>query len=512
MLNYGGVPLITHDYAQELRIGESARDASDKIRGFFYQDFFAIQLLIKAKHDDKIYVEWVEDIYVENDTEISLFQIKHYPKSVPQFLDVFKGMYYQFLKYKLFEDESNKKEINSFFYCHTTERNYIEISEEEKKRYVTKGSIKSTNNYEFLKTELNKCKNMGEREELLFNNISSQELLDQFKFEIVKTSNIDQTRDSIKSSLFDKFHESFVGAIIKYPKEIIQNILLAVAVQYVQNCYYKKGQDQTSYERSMTNESFSQYINNIIKIQDESLEKTINFFVISYIDDIFYEMQQEIAEDYIAFYEKLYLSTKDFLLTVLNTKERRFKFLNSISTQDFVKLNRNLYMEDKENEIKYFLEHKESIDNFIWRSWKFMFNLECSDFQKYIKEYSDCFMFNFEGEKISPALLPSSAGNTKREASHLLRRTLEMKEKPKKWYLKGSNVRGRYKYSFDVNKIDDAKLERGFNISNLEDEIFLIKCVKCLEHDQDQMDKKDRDLNKSIFHFNCIEEDIHGDF
>jgi hypothetical protein len=221
-------------------------------------------------------------------------------------------------------------------------------------------------------------------------------------------------------------------------------------------------------------------------------------------------MQQEIAEEHIAFYKELYLSTKDFLLTALNTKERRFKFLNSISTYDSVELNRTLYLEDKEIEIKYFLEHKVKIELFIWRAWKFMFNLECSDFRKYIKEYSDSFMFNFENEKIYPSLLPSSVDNTKREAAHLLRRTLEMKDKPRKWYLKGRNVRGKYKYSFDVNKIDDVKLDREFNVSILDDESFYIKCMNCLSYDEGEMDKKDGDLSKSIFHFNCIEEDEHG--
>lgn len=494
------------DYVQILRIGEASRDATDKVRGFLYQDILALEIILNAKDDDKIYVEWVEDIFIENKNSISMYQVKHYPQSIPKFDDIFKNMFYQFLKYKLFQQENNEKNFNAYCFCHTRPQNYHEISDEEKRELIKReNEIQKINKFE-IEQKLEQCSNLPERIALMFDEIASTKYLQEFNFKVFKRDDITTTRDVLKADLYNQFYPiNNISFLQNQNIEHKKNMLMAVAIQYIQSTYYSKSDNDAYLERCMTKASFFEYLNKIIGVDEVEYTNTIKFIILGYIDDLFSDLQSRINAE---LYREIYFSTKQFFMDNLNTPSQRFKFLNSISTNKYSKLNSDDYSKDIENEIRLIYEHKDKIIGFLKITWKLLFNIDCNDFKEFFKEFSDCYMFQFEGEKMKPAILLYPGDDTEYEASMLFERVLYMRKKPKKWYFCG-NYKGKYKYSFNVNKIDEARSEE-FDINNTENDSFYIECMDCVKYNFSQMEKKDEDLNQSVFNYHCIKGGING--
>ena len=287
-------------------------------------------------------------------------------------------------------------------------------------------------------------------------------------------------------------------------EEMIEDLLLAVAIQYIQLSYYKK--PEAHIKRRMTRKLFFNYINKIVGEDETKLTEKIKFTVLGYVDELFTEIISEIEDNKIAgTYKEIYLSTKAFFIEKLQTQEQRFKFLNTISTDAYENLNRKRYIENK-CEIEMFLEHKEKIWHFIKTIWKMMYNIDCKDIGEYLVEQKDCFFFEYPKENVEPVIiLAPGNGNQKREAAKTLPRIAKMSIKPRKWYFK-SELRGTFEYSFHVNKINDAKINGEYSVTHKNCDCFIIECMDCIKYDEGDMEIKDIGLEECFFDSKCKKE------
>lgn len=491
-------------YADYLRSGERTRDASDKAAGFLYQDLVAIDLILKGSDQDKVYLEWVEDIYIENDTNIKIVQVKHYPKTSVDFKEIYKELFYQFLRFELYlKKEGVKKKIET--YC-------IKYSDNSCNLDKCKDSIiiKQTENLkdidiDSILDEFYKKENKKDRIEFIINNVANDKLLRNFIFKEKDEGSIEQLSSRLKRKILNEFEEQ-LKSIGLYSEESIDDILLAMAIHTVQNSYIKENSKcDKSEERYLTKLTLLSKLNNICNIDCASYLERIKMRIFSYIEECYEEILEVPKSEVLDIYFKIYISTKEYIYNSFTEKKNRFRFLNTISTDEYKVLNWNLYNKlSFEEEKDIILEHKESIKLFFMYIWKILFDIECTQFNKYIIEAEEALFFKFPQEKVDFVIVVTQMGRKTKCASNILSRVLKMSPRPKKWYLSG--VKGTYEYPYNVNRISENKLGSKFSVAYTDEKTFSIECMNCVKIDEDDMNKKELELSCSLFEFDCIEE------
>lgn len=493
---------LSEDYAESLRIGEEGRDATDTIKGFLYQDLLTIELLLDSKDEDKIYTEWVEDILIENSVSVSIYQVKHYPKSELKFQKVYDNMFYQFLKYKLYNKE--KRKIKTYCLYHAKEW-------KDHDKSITQKRIKKENNIEKIdksdiKSRFESCKKFEEGKQLLFDEVACTKDLGEFEFEKKPKKYISDTKKEVKKLLYN-FFEPYIDDVNIFQmlnNEDIEDILLALAVQYVQDSYYRKKEDGEAI--CMTRASFINYMSRIAEVDEQKNTELIKLIVLGYIDEVFSYLQSDIEdEEKLLTYREIYFSTKEFFKINLDTKEKRFKFLNSISTDKHDNLNWTNYKDCKSEEKKY-LEHKRIIKKVIKMIWKILYDIDCFDFSQYIKESDDCFFFDFPKEDAKYVIMLPPIYTANEDLKNILPRVARMNTRPKKWYMPGK-IKDVCEYKYDVHRVSEVKLNGSFSSYYKEEHIFKIECMQCVGFDGEEMETKDPDLKECLFKLDCTRGD-----
>lgn len=118
--------------------GDKKRDASDKIRGFLFQDFVAIMSLLQNQVE-YVCSEYLEDVdvFFEDDT-FEFIQVKYYPKTEPKMEEISTDLYYQYLRLQMLE--SNLKAAPRL-YIHREKANVNKPTLEKMKMYLKIGNI-----------------------------------------------------------------------------------------------------------------------------------------------------------------------------------------------------------------------------------------------------------------------------------------------------------------------------------------------------------------------------------
>ena len=99
---------------ENMYIGDRNRDASDKIRGFLFQDFVAINYLLD-KETEHVCLEFLEDVDVFcSDGTLKFIQVKYYPKTNPAMKEIMTDLYYQYLRMEEFDLNIKKKTITGY--------------------------------------------------------------------------------------------------------------------------------------------------------------------------------------------------------------------------------------------------------------------------------------------------------------------------------------------------------------------------------------------------------------
>lgn len=83
--------------------GDKARDATDKIRGFLFQDLITIMCLLQ-KNVKYVCSEYIEDVDVFfEDNTFEFIQVKYYPKTSPNMKEILTDLYYQYLRLEMLQ-------------------------------------------------------------------------------------------------------------------------------------------------------------------------------------------------------------------------------------------------------------------------------------------------------------------------------------------------------------------------------------------------------------------------
>ena len=88
--------------------GDKCRDASDKIRGYLFQDYIAIDFLLKD-NVECVCTEYLEDVdaFIDDGKKgkFEFAQVKYYPNTCPDKEEIMTDLYYQFLRLKMLKSE-----------------------------------------------------------------------------------------------------------------------------------------------------------------------------------------------------------------------------------------------------------------------------------------------------------------------------------------------------------------------------------------------------------------------
>lgn len=485
--------------AEKLRVGEERRDASTKIRGFLYQDLLTLKILTESSLDLKVLSEWVEDIYTENDTDISIIQAKYYPSSTVKFSEIFEDMYFQYLKVKLYDIDKNVSYI-CYFYgdtCFSKESCLTLFSREYAEKDLSAADKKN------LIESLKKCSNMDERKKLIFSNMSMQKYIEEFNLQTINTEIIDELYNNVKESLFDEFKN--VGILSFVNSVQAKELLISIFISLVQSKYYS-GSELVN-DRYLDKNLMNSYIKKLLQSEDDTVYKELIIAVIdNVIDRIYIDIIEETIDNQEAIkeYDRLSQSTKKFFRDILEIKENRYKFINTISMEDIKTLNNDKYNELTNNEeFLLFVENKQKINSFIKTLWKIVFSLDSKlEIEDILMPNNDFVEFVYECEMNNLVLLGSElSSDVTREYKKILKRVKKFKTRPNKWYMRNC-VKGIHNYEYDISDIDREQLD----ISRIDnDDKFQVECMKCVKYDYKQMEIKDN-LHESIFCDKCVED------
>ena len=499
---------MNEECAIKLRIGESRRDASDKIRGFLYQDLIAIDKVLSLKDTYSCYIEWVEDICFENDDEIILIQVKYYPSSKVNFPEIFSDMYYQFLKFQLIDSE---KTIKTYCYHHSETTYNEDLCKTNLRSECTDNNISGIDKSTIFE-ELKKSKNQDSRKKLLFKKVSSSELINRLDFKSDKKNSITKIREEVAQELIDLFKCDDVVKTLS--DDEARKLLVSLAIDYMQKKYYSNSEDYQ--ERRIKKQDLLTHLSDVIsydEVKGISLIKSVFF---NCADDIFAEiLESESEAEVIKKYENIYISTKKYFDDILSDKLSRFRLLNTLSLKKKYKdLNCMIYQKlNLRQERENYLVNMDNIEIYIKYLWKLIFNTESNfdDIQigNYIVENEDCFLLRCQLDCKSPILLSSEVHGSSEctEVSNIFSRVKEMAYRPNKWYLGTIKCRGIFDYSYGINRIKENREEMSYEIDDLEEEKFRIECMKCLKCDicNGEMSMDD-DLQDNLFSTNCRDE------
>ena len=217
--------------------GDKTRDASDKVRGFLFQDYIAIKCLLQ---DGVEYVcsEYLEDVDVFfEDGRFEFIQVKYYPKTTPDMEEISTDLYYQYLRLKMLD--SGLAALPRL-YIHRKQTVNQPTLAEMKRNTGTGSGLPDTPTYPtdpkvWLKGTVYSRKKKAEQKKTLFDHVASEETLQGFvdDFSIVKQKNIIE----YKEDLMEALGQAYPNPDEEVDEEHWQRILLGLAISYIQRRY-----------------------------------------------------------------------------------------------------------------------------------------------------------------------------------------------------------------------------------------------------------------------------------
>ena len=467
--------------------GDNSRDASDKIRGFLFQDLIAIDSLLDD-NTECVCLEYLEDIDVFcDDGTVKIIQAKYYPKKSPEMKEIMTDLYYQYLRMQLLESKleskpqlvihSNKKiTIPDYVKMQT----YFDILKKRKpKKIVDLPKWLKENVYISSKKE--------EQKKTLFNKTAYKASIVDFlnKFEIIKKKDINTYKKEIENKLFKIINKYNVYDEIEHQK----SILIGLAVGYVQRRYML---DDPSYEEIKVERSeFIDYIQQTMQFKtEEHVIAYMNACVLEQYTTIIME-NPDLYEDYVMLLNYIVGNTQKWISDVVSTEVGQFQLLNTISLKSYddIKDYSSLSISQK---IAKLIACTDGLQTFLFYLWKIMIDL-CmakSDFcvkgdgemlnpLTYIDESVNNYIcLNFKGDSgRKSVILPTvRTGQVERDYANISSRMYL--EKPQKWYMAGYAC-GRKDYVYPISAIREED-----SIIDLETDSYIVECMECIKIDR----------------------------
>ena len=459
-------------YLENMRKGEEARDATPKIKGFLFQDYYTIELLL----DDNvewIKVEYVEDIIFKekNNNVYHIIQAKYSQNKVLTntiYLEAQKSLYYQFLKSKLFNSNNNC----IYFSLLSTSNNNQAFSLSNP--FVNEPlDLKSLE----LQYSQNICKeNLSTRMDFIFQNMHTKINFKEFNCKFIQRNTIEEYKEDLEEKLSEKYNSDS------------GELLFFISYGYVQKYGYLDS------EKTIYKENFNSFINEIII--GENNDEKLSLIFLSYINLVYsdildtFENNDSVTSDKLKIYHDIFT-----------------KFKNCIDTS-FIKILKTTVTCSKRDSKNWIIENKYAITNWIKEIWKIPYNYIFEEKIKLdnlnineILTHQNLFLLNNLNDKNGAFLTQFNEGEKSKERRKLLTFLQETNHYPEILFIRNETIKD-INYTLDITKI---QAEETYDITNAEiSQTAFCHCKKCITIDDEDMFSKD-DTN-TFFERRCCNE------
>lgn len=497
--------------------GEDARDARSTIRGFLFQDLIAIEELLK-KDTVCVCSEYIEDVFVMSDSEVRFIQAKYYPNSKPTIPQIMRDLYYQFLRFQLYGYK-----VKPMLCVHTPNKSgkpcivdlkkYINVDRGEKPPSIENlHQWMEENVYPLSKNDMqNKV-----FQKFAWND-SMEDFLDNLEIDM-EYGDLGTLREKITKQMGEL---SFVKQV-SISNDIKQQVLLGLAVQFIQNAY--NDEKKTFEDRICERNNFLQYLeNNLCTETEQQIAAYLRGVVIDTWETI-ERNNRKLTQEQIDVLQCICDNTANWLYSLGVTPDGQLQLLNTVSRNsardfnDFVEQSLSI-------RLQFIHEHRDYITVFLRYLWKIMFDLFYgykdvkndenrrfllkpeAYFDKSEKRYLKSI---FSEDKVQSSVILSGLNNAYpwESLTNILDRMKRIK--PEKWYLKNclfnnnhTTLHGIYDYDLDVGRL---KKEGANSVAMIAGETFRIECMSCIKVDMDDWCSTENCEN-TIFTNDCVKEE-----
>lgn len=510
--------ILTSDEIKKLEImyvGDKARDAASKIKGFLYQDYVTIMCLLQD-HVNYVCSEYLEDVDVfYDDGRFEYIQVKYYPASQPNMGEISTDLYYQYLRLLLLDSKLN---VIPTLYVHragTTRR----LTKERLENYVGKivsipNNVTSKSPSDFalwLEKNINTITDKDEQKKIFFAEWSSKKSIKAFvdAMNIVSTDNINNYRQE----LMKKLSTAYPNPNEKENDEKWQIILLGLAITNIQQRYNLDHNDFNSIRVDKT--EFDKYMKSSIQTKTE---KTIVAYLLGIITGVYSNIimyNASLSELKKIILDRIYQNTIHWIEILSSTKEGQYRILYTCSYAEISQLS-NFKNKNIEQRLDMMKEANMAFMDFFKYLWKIMLNIcvknvtsisqiphhmELYDPVTYVDTSQNEFIgLNFpEDHTNHSVILPSTINGFKGTKRKLIDRFVNLELVPEKWFFANTdNLQGENYYNYRVTDI-----RKKATVADRERDGFWIECMQCISIDEGDWNTVE-DCSECIFRDTCV--------
>lgn len=472
--------------------GDKNRDASDKIRGFLFQDYVTIMCLLQD-HVECVCSEYLEDVDVfYEDGRFEFIQVKYYPKTYAKskMKEISTDLYYQYLRLQMLQ--STLQAVPKL-YIHTESRVTKPTLEEMKTGKTIPplppydASLKAAN---WLRTNVYTLKTKDGQKNTLFSKMASDDSIKAFlgAYQISDKPDINR----YKNELMDELNRAYPnpdkhGDVLRW-----KSILLGLAITCVQRRYTL---DDTDFKEICINKKdFDMYIK---KATSTKTEQNIASYLVDVVCQeygvILDENKESFSELQAVILEQIFQNTVSWINEIGATVEGQYQLVNTFSTEDADRI-----ADYKKRDIDgRLVEIAQCFDNFklfLDYLWKIMLNI-CQEkvhsvseiFSKKdlicpsyyintsVKEYV---CLNFPDDKFvrNSVILPPAGRKPDSTRLKFMARMVKLSPKPRKWYFENDGqLYGKSYYDYSVTNVNENP-----TVADPEEDSFYIECMNCI--------------------------------
>ncbi len=498
--------------------GDRNRDATDKIRGFLFQDYVTIMCLLQnqVKYVCSEYLEDVDVIF--EDGTFEFIQVKYYPKTYPNMKDILTDLYYQYLRLQMLR--STLKAKPSLYIHRDSEVGKPTL--DEMKTYIGLGNAlpksaaypDAAGSTAWLKAEVYTTNKKELQKKNLFAGMASEDSLKEFvsKYDIFLQADINQYEEKLMEALA----EAYPNPDKDGDNEHWQFILLGLAISYIQRRYTLV--NPVFEQLRVDKKEFDQYMTESVKTKTE---QTIASYLAGIVCEEYGEIinSNDLSDIQTRMLNMIYQNTMRWINEIGKTVDGQYQLLNTYSTDDISKI-AGYRGTSVDGRLLYVAECKQGFLVFLEYLWKIMLNicqkkvnnetgisahLEMFNPLHYVdSSVTDYVCLNFPEDKYvnHSVILPRVGGNFNRVKRKIVERMVNISPKPEKWFFENSKLmRGKNYYNYSTANVNENP-----TVADLGRDSFYIECMNCIGIDENEWGKQE-DCNNCIFSLKCVEEE-----
>ena len=517
--------------------GDKPRDASDKVRGFLFQDYIAISCLLQ-EHVEYVCSEYLDDVDVFfDDARFEFIQVKYYPGTSPVMSDILTDLYYQFLRLRML---GSRLIPIPRLYIHR-EQDFEDLTIEDMKWYMgyenksqkgdkqttpsPKGTLRATATYppdpaDWLRKHVYPL-NKDSQKKKLFYEMASEDSLKDFVnvFKIKKQKNITMCRHDLMKTL----SKTYPNRDPRREEQQWQQILLGLAISYIQRRYALDKAESIRLREAyfdklrVSRTDFDRYINGAVSTKPE--RKIIGYLVgIASAEFEQISRRNSLDDLQLDMLNRIYRKTIIWLSEISASVDGQYRLLNTISTDEAAVI-ANFKNQDEEKKFISIAECKRDYCRFLRYLWKIILNIcqETLDDQKMLDQYPSLFdpktyidedikdyvCLNFPQDPYidRSVILPAAVAEFRGTTRKITDRMVNMPNKPGKLFLQNYDLKtGKNYYSYNT-----ANISENPTVADLGEDTFYVECMNCIHIDEGDWSEHEN-CSDCIFYLKCVKE------